>query len=77
MKLSDGIDPPAERLDKDYIQQPGNSRKCIKCGIMHDTIVENMRTGERLEELKKCHDCIMSECTFRYDPNYNANDIFK
>jgi hypothetical protein len=40
------------------------SRKCIECGKMHDTVVQDNYTGERIEELDKCIDCIMSKCTF-------------
>jgi hypothetical protein len=40
------------------------SRKCIECGKMHDTVVQNNYTGERLKELDKCRDCIMSKCAF-------------
>lgn len=56
--LVDALDPPA-KINPDYIQQPGNSRKCILCGKMHDTIVENTMTGERIEELVKCYRCLM------------------
>ena len=40
------------------------SRKCVECGKMHDTVVQDTFSGERLEELDKCRDCIMSKCTF-------------
>ncbi len=61
-----GIDPPSGLINPDYKQQPGNSRKCIECGKMHDTIVENTRTGERLSEIEKCKDCLMSGCIFNW-----------
>ena len=61
-----GIDPPAGLINPDYKQQPGNSRKCIECGKMHDTIVEDMRTGERIKEIDKCKDCLMSGCSFKW-----------
>lgn len=61
-----GIDPPAGLINPNYKQQPGNSRKCFQCGKMHDTIVENTWTGERLSELEKCRDCIMSACSFNW-----------
>lgn len=61
-----GIDPPAGLINPDYKQQPGNSRKCIECGKMHDTIVEDTRTGERLSEIEKCKDCLMSGCIFNW-----------
>jgi hypothetical protein len=54
-----GIEPPAGLINPDYKQQPGNSRKCVECGKQHDTIVEDTRTGERLEELSKCKDCML------------------
>lgn len=57
--LGDGEDPPAHKINPDYKQQPSNSKKCFECGKMHDTIIEDMRTGERLEELDKCKDCLM------------------
>lgn len=41
-----------------------NSRKCIKCGKLHDTVIEDTATKERLEELEKCQSCILSECSF-------------
>lgn len=49
--LGDGENPPAHVINPDYKQQPGNTRKCIECGKLHDCIVENMMTGERLEEI--------------------------
>ena len=56
--LGDGENPPAEVINPDYKQQPSNPRKCIECGKTHDTIVEHMGTGERLEELEKCKGCL-------------------
>jgi len=38
------------------------SRECVNCGKMHDTVFQNSYTGERLEELDKCYECIMSKC---------------
>lgn len=58
--LGDGDNPPAERINPDYKQQPSNPRKCIACGKIHDCIVENMMTGERIEEIDKCKDCLMA-----------------
>ena len=49
-------------IDCECIIYPG--RKCIECGKMHDTVVQNSYTGEREEELDKCYQCIMSKCTF-------------
>lgn len=57
--LADGENPPAHVLNPNYKQQPGNSRKCIECGKMHDTIVEDTRTGERIKEIDKCKDCFI------------------
>lgn len=31
---------------------------------MHDTIIEDTVTQERLEELEKCQECLLSECSF-------------
>jgi hypothetical protein len=64
--LFGGIDPPAGLINPDYKQQPGNSRKCVECGKQHDTIVEDTRTGERLSEIDKCKDCLMSGCKFNF-----------
>lgn len=57
--LGDGDNPPAERINPDYKEQPSNPRKCVECGKTHDTIVENTMTGERIEELSKCRDCLL------------------
>jgi|SRR6185312_4481974 len=64
--LFGGIDPPVGKINPDYEEQPGNSRKCIQCAKMHDTIVEDTRTGERLSEIDKCKDCLMSVCKFNW-----------
>lgn len=53
------IDSPEALINPEYKQQPGNSRKCIQCGKMHDTIVENTMTGERLSQIEKCKDCLI------------------
>lgn len=58
--LEDGLNAPADLINPDYKKQPGNPRKCIECGKTHDTIVENMMTGERMEEISKCKDCVLS-----------------
>ena len=58
--LGDGDNPPAERINPDYKQQPSNPRKCVECGKTHDTILENTMTGERIEEIDKCKDCLMA-----------------
>lgn len=55
-----GEDPPSGLINPEYKQQPSNPRKCIECGKMHDTIVENMTTGNRIEEIQKCKDCLFS-----------------
>ncbi len=49
-------------IDCECISYP--SRKCIECGKMHDTVIQNNFTGERLNELETCRDCIMSKCSF-------------
>lgn len=67
--LCDGEDPPARLINPDYKQQPGNSRKCVECGKTHDTIIEDMRTGDRIEEIDKCTDCLMSGCVFKWQTN--------
>ncbi len=61
-----GQEPPSTRIHADYKQQPGNPRTCVVCGSIHDTIVEDTRTGERLEEIDKCHDCLMSGFNFKW-----------
>lgn len=65
--LGDGVDPPAGKINPDYVQQPGNSRRCVQCNKWHDTIVENTMTGERLKEIDKCIDCLMSGCFCAYN----------
>lgn len=67
--LFGGISPPARKINPDYKEQPGNSRKCIECGKQHDTIIEDMRTGERIKEIDKCKDCLMSGCFFKWNTN--------
>lgn len=62
-----GIDPPAQRINPDYVQQPSNPRKCVKCFAIHDNIVENMKTGERISEIDKCPKCFW-ENAFKYNP---------
>lgn len=64
-----------------------NSRHCIKCGKIHDTIIEDTTTKERLEELEKCHSCILNECSFDWwtdqielygiDENMDVKDMAK
>lgn len=51
--------PRAQVINPEYEQQSGNPRRCVECGKTHDTIVENTMTGERLEELSKCDDCML------------------
>lgn len=62
IQLGDGQDPPVGLINPDYKQQPSNPRKCIECGKIHDTIVENRMTGERVEEIEKCKDCLFKNC---------------
>lgn len=62
----DGIHPPSCRINSEYQQQPINPRKCVECGKTHDTIVEDTMTGERLEEIQKCRDCIFKKCFFEW-----------
>lgn len=62
--LGDGETPPAGKINPDYVQQPSNSRRCLACNEMHDSIVENTMTGERIEELEKCIDCLMQGCRY-------------
>lgn len=64
INLGDGESPPAQKINPDYKRQPSNPRKCIECGKIHDTIVEDTMTGERLSEIEKCKDCLMSGCLF-------------
>lgn len=58
--VCEGQNPPIGKINPDYVQQPGNSRKCVQCGKVHDTIVENTVTGERLSEIDKCMHCLFS-----------------
>lgn len=58
--LIDDHYPPTHKINPDYKQQPGNTRKCEQCGKTHDTIVEDMRTGERVEEFSNCKSCLFS-----------------
>jgi len=62
--LIEGKDPPAGRINPDYKHQPTNPRRCVTCNKWHDCIIENMMTGERIEELKNCKDCIMEGYEF-------------
>jgi hypothetical protein len=62
--LVEGIDPPAGKINPDYVQQPSNPRICETCGKWHDFIIENTMTGERIEELKNCKECIMQGYEF-------------
>ena len=57
--LVEGIDPPAGKINPDYLQQPTNPRRCVTCNKLHDCIIENTMTGERVQEMKCCKDCIM------------------
>ena len=57
--MNDGIDPSDTVSYPDYKEQQRKSRKCIECGKNHDTIIENMKTGERVEEMQKCKDCLL------------------
>lgn len=57
--LGDGVNPPAERINPDYKQQRSNPRRCESCGKLHDCIVEDMRTREKIEEISKCKDCLL------------------
>jgi hypothetical protein len=59
--LFDGIDPPSGKINPDYVEQPRNMRKCTICGKMHDLILENTKTGERIEEMENCYQCSMEK----------------
>ncbi len=59
ISLGDGQDPPAHQINLGYRKQTGDSRKCEECGKSHDTVWEDARTGERIEELSKCIDCLL------------------
>lgn len=58
--MADGEDPPSDRLDKDYVMQPRNVRRCKKCNKWHDLVIENSYTGERIEEIDECKECFVS-----------------
>lgn len=66
-RFEDGVNPPALIINPDYKQQPSNPRRCVQCGKLHDTIVENMKTGERLEEIDKCKDCLFFGTVIKLD----------
>ena len=34
------------------------SRKCVECGKMHGMVLENTQTGEVMNEIDKCYDCL-------------------
>ena len=59
--LGDVAEPPAGKINPDYIQQPSNPRRCSTCSKWHDLIVENTSTGERLKEIDKCYDCFFEK----------------
>ncbi len=40
------------------------SRPCIKCGKLHDLILKNTLTNERISEFESCYDCLMLGCSF-------------
>jgi hypothetical protein len=66
LPLSDGLDPPAEALHMVFPEErSGKSRKCVKCGNLHDVVIHDTKTGKVLEELDKCKDCLFS---FVYKP---------
>ena len=71
--LGDGENPPAERINPDYKQQPSNPRKCVECGKTHDIILENTMTGERIEELSKCKDCLAA--AYSLDLSENLKEV--
>ncbi len=49
-------------INENYKEQPRNLRKCIECENIHDCIIENTMTGERIEEIDKCKDCLFKNC---------------
>lgn len=53
-----GEHPPAGLINPDYKQRPSNPRKCATCGKMHDSIIEYRRTGEKVEEIERCPNCL-------------------
>lgn len=57
--LTECINAPVGKINQDYKKQPSNPRKCIECGRMHDTIIEDTTTGERIEETDKCKFCLI------------------
>jgi len=56
--LWDGQDPPDHKINPDYKKQPSNPREYEQCGKTHDTVAEDMRTGERIKEINNCMDCL-------------------
>lgn len=57
--IEEGIDPPVGRLPA---SRSSNTRKCVACGRLHDTIVED-RQGNRLHEFDKCEHCLFAPTT--------------
>ncbi len=53
-----GIDPPSHSLLPP--NPPSFTRSCIECGKLHDTGLQNMKTGAMIERFDKCYDCLMS-----------------
>lgn len=43
------------------------SRKCPLCGKLHETVLENTKTGEVLEQIEMCRSCYI-ESNFTYKP---------
>jgi hypothetical protein len=60
--LLEGLDPPSWKINPDYKQQPSNPRRCVTCNKMHDLIIEDTMTGERIKEMDECKDCLMWGC---------------
>jgi len=59
--LEDGENPPADRLDKDYVMQPSHPRRCVTCNKTHDYILESVYTGERELEFDECKECLLKK----------------
>lgn len=47
--------------------------ECVECGNTHDIIVENTMTGERIEEIPKCKDCLFKNCFVEWGGSLRCN----
>lgn len=71
--LSDGIDPPAERMKETWeIPCTIPSRNCIECGKMHNMCVTD-RIKETHTPIEKCYDCFWKNAFIYRPPKEKIN----